>query len=131
MEPWHREIVELHELFEDYFLGKDDDLDRVEAALADEFTMAGPDGTVAGRAETIRAIRAGHAHTESLRIRIEAPQLIAETDELVVAEYIEVHDLVDRTNRRRTTVVFRRDADGPNGLRWLRAQETWIDRGLD
>lgn len=130
MQGWEREIVELHEFFEGWFLGTRDDLDRVEVALAPQFTMAGPDGTVAARSETIAAIEAGFAHTESLRIRIEAPELIVETDELVVAEYVEVHELADRTNRRRTTVVFRRDATAPNGLQWLRAQETWIDRGL-
>lgn len=130
MESWHREIVELHEFFEAYFLGTIDDQHRIEQALAEDFTMAGPDGSVAPRSAVVQAIIAGHAHTNDLRIVIESPRLITETDDLVVAEYIEVHELSSRTNRRRTTVVFQRDQDGPNGLRWLRAQETWIDRGL-
>ena len=33
-EPWHREIVELHEFFEELFLGTTDSLARADAALA-------------------------------------------------------------------------------------------------
>ena len=127
-EPWHREIVELHEFFEELFLGTTDSLARADAALADEFTMAGPHGIVSPRETVMSQLEAGIAHTTELTILIEEPRLLCETDDLVVAEYVEVHQLREgRGNRRRTTVVFRKDPDGPNGLRWLRAHETWIE----
>lgn len=131
MESWEREIVELHEHFEAYFLGTIDSLDRVEAALAPEFTMAGPDGGVAPRAKVMSALLAGHAHATSLRISISDTALLAAGDEFVVASYVENHELADRSNHRRTTVVFVKETAAPNGLQWLRAHETWIDRGLD
>ena len=131
MDAWEREIVELHDFFEGYFLGARDDLDRVEAALDHDFSMAGPEGTVAGRGATISAIESAYDSHEQLRILITQARLVAESPELVVAEYVESHELSDRMNHRRSTVTFRRDPGGPNGLRWVHVAETWIDRGLD
>lgn len=125
---WQREVIELHELFESYFLGATDSLARVEQALADDFTIVGPDGSVNDRDQTLAALRDGHSHTTSLAIVISEMVLLAESDEFVVASYVEGHELALRSNRRLTTVVFRRDVDGPNGLRWVRAHETWLDR---
>lgn len=131
MDAWEREIVELHDFFEGYFLGTRDDLERCDAALDQDFTMAGPDGTVAGKVATMAAIEAGYQHTDLLRILVTQTRLIAESPELVVAEYVESHELASRRNHRRSSVTFRRDPQGPNGLRWVHVQETWIDRGID
>ena len=125
---WATEIIELHEFFEQLFLGTTDSLDRADRALAAEFTMAGPNGTLSPRATVMSQLKAGIGHSTELSIAVEGLELLVETDDLVVAEYIEVHGLRDdRSNRRRSTVVFRKDPDGPNGLRWLRVHETWID----
>ena len=123
---WVREIDELHEYFEAYFLGTTSSLDRLEAALAPGFTMTSPDGSVSGRAESVRMVADGHAHTSSLRIETTDHHLVVETGQVTVASYIETHHLAERRNDRRTTVVFERSAEAPNGLRWLHAQETWI-----
>lgn len=125
---WQQEIAELHALFEGYFLGTLDSLARVEAALADDFTIVGPDGSVSDRSATLDALRAGHAHTESLKIVISGEKLLAETADLLVASYVESHELALRSNHRLTTVVFRRVATAPCGVQWVRAHETWIDR---
>ncbi|MEM7092841.1 MAG: DUF4440 domain-containing protein [Actinomycetota bacterium] len=128
MDGWHREIVELHQFFEDLFLGKTESIDRAEQALDADFTMAGPYGAVADRSTVLAQLQAGIAHTQQLTISVPHAQLLIETDDLVVAEYIEVHDLRgDRTNERRTTVIFRKDPEAPNGVRWARAQETFIE----
>ena len=125
--PWRTEIDELHAFFEAYFLGRLErtDIGRVERALARDFTMLGPDGTESDRATTLSAIENGHDHTEALEITVTEHRLIASTDDHVVATYVENHTLADRTNHRVATVVFTRDPAGPNGLRWVRVQETW------
>jgi len=125
---WQREIVDLHEVFERYFLGASDSLARVEQVLADDFTIVGPDGAVNNRATTLAALKAGHAHTESLKIVISGEALLAEIDDVIVANYIESHELALRSNHRRSTVVFRREPSTPNGLAWVRVHETWLDR---
>ncbi|MEM9893476.1 MAG: DUF4440 domain-containing protein [Actinomycetota bacterium] len=126
MDAWHREIDELHAFFEAYFLGTTDSMDRVEEALADDFTIVGAHGLTSDRVATVDAIRDGHEHMRSLRIVCSRHRLLAETDDVVVAAYVETHELADKTNHRQSTVVFRRDDDGPNGLRWVRVHETWL-----
>lgn len=123
---WAREIRDLHEFFEAWFLGTADSMQPMLDALVDDFTIVSPSGDVSDRVATIAAVESARAHTSSLRIRIRGDELLAATDELVVARYIESHDLVDRSNDRRSTVVFRVDPRRPNGLRWLTVHETWL-----
>lgn len=126
MSDWRREIDELHAFFEGYFLGETSSVARVDAVLGAAFTMVGPDGVVSDRATTMRAIETGHGHTAHLKIRCSQHELIYESSDVIVATYVESHDLADRTNHRRTTVVFGYDPQAPNGLSWLRAHETWL-----
>ena len=122
---WQAEIEELHELFEAYFLGTENSLDRVEAALAPDFTVVGPHGVTSSRADTMQALRAGHGHTDSLEITVTELSLLVETADTLVAQYVENHALADRTNHRVSTVVFTNDDNAPNGLLWRRVHETW------
>ncbi len=128
MDTWLKEVTELHDFFEGYFLGTlpADDLVRLEAALADDFTILSPDGSVSTRDATIHAIRQGHDHTKSLKITITEPSLLIASDEVVVARYVENHELTNGSNHRWSIVAFRKDPDGPNGLRWVTVHETWV-----
>lgn len=128
-DPWRTEIDELHAFFEAYFLGRipEDEIGRAERALARNFTMVRPDGVEADRAATLSSILDGHGYADVLEITVTEHRLIISTDQHVVSTYVENHRLRDRTNHRVATVVFERDPDGPNGLRWARVQETWRD----
>ena len=95
MMRWQNEIEELHDVFEAYFLGTIDTLERVEQVLADDFTIVGPDGIEPSRAMTMQALRAAHGHTSSLRITVTDAALVAETSDSLVARYIENHQLID------------------------------------
>lgn len=123
---WQREVDELHQFFQALFLAEIDSIDRAEAALGPDFTMVGPDGTVSQRADVLAQLRSGHGHSAELRIEIEEHRTVVETDAVIVGEYIEFHSFADDGNRRRTTVAFDVDPDGPNGVRWRHAQETWL-----
>ena len=127
METWHREIVELHQFFEQYFWGliDADDVGRLEAALAPEFTIVGPGGDESTRADTIAAVRRAHAHTSQLKIEIHDARLLIDRPESLVARYVEHQETGAVTTDRLSTVVFARDAGAPNGLRWLAVHETW------
>lgn len=128
-EDWQTEIAELHAVFEGYFLGRlPDDLSRVEDALAPGFSMVVPSGGEPGRKQVLAALKAGYGQRSSLEITTSDYQLLHDADSLIVAAYTESHHLADEASHRRATVVFRRDAEGPNGLRWLRVHETWIDQ---
>jgi len=128
MTPWHQEIVEFHNYFEALFLGTTETLDRAERALHPDFTMAGPHGTVADRAAVLHQLEAGRGHAKQLKIAIRDAELIHASADVVVAGYVEVHDLANGLrNERRSTVVFSIDSTGPNGLRWLRVHETFVE----
>lgn len=123
---WRDEIVELHEFFEAYFLGTESSLGRAESALAPEFTIVTPDGAESDRAGTLEMLRNGHAHATELSITTTDHRLIAGTDEVVVAGYVEHHQFGHRENHRCSTVVFIADPGAPNGWSWRHVQETWL-----
>jgi len=127
MDAWEREVVELHEVFEAYFLGTmANDLSRVEAALAPEFSMVAPSGDEVNRTEIMEYLQAAYGTLAQFKIWIEDVRVQFQSDELVLASYIEAQSSSDGETRRRSSVMFRRDAGGPNGLRWLRLHETWL-----
>lgn len=126
MANWQTEIEQLHQVFEAYFLGTTDTLDQVEQSLAEDFTIVGPDGIESSRSQTMQALRAAHAHTDTLVITVTDPALLLETSQVVVARYIENHQLAERTNHRLSTVVFTKDDTAANGVRWQRVHETWL-----
>lgn len=128
MEAWHREIVELHEFFEGYFLGtiEADAVERLETALATDFTIVGPGGGVTRRAETVAAVRGGHASVSQLGITVIGAQLLVDGPDVVVARYEEHHESANGSTGRLSTVVFTRESEAPNGLRWRTVHETWL-----
>ena len=125
---WRTEIDDLHAFFEAYFLGTESSLSRLEHVLHPSFSMVGPRGEALDRAGTIAVVSNGHGHTSSLEISITDHRLLHETDDLLVASYIEHHQLTERSNHRLTTVLFAKTPESPNGVSWLRVHETWIDR---
>jgi hypothetical protein len=122
---WRQEIIELHEFFEGYYLGRLDSLERPEAAFHRAMTFVAPDGSVSDRAQLMTMLADGHGHTSSLTIETVDHRLLYEADEVTVASYVERHVLTERTNQRLSTVVFV-PGPGPNGLQWLRVHETWL-----
>jgi hypothetical protein len=127
MGTWSDEITELHDFFEAYFRGTETSLDRVEAVLAAPFSIVGPDGTESDRASTIAMLRAGHEEVRELDMSTSDHRLLLDSGDALVATYVEHHHLDAGDTRRHSTVVFTRDASTPNGVKWLRVHETWIE----
>ena len=123
---WQLEVDELHEFFQALFVGQIDSIDRADAAFGPDFTFVGPDGSLADRGQILEMLESGQGLSPQLRISVAGHRTIVETGALIVGEYIEVHEVADGGNRRRTTVVFDVDPDGPNGVRWRRVHETWL-----
>ncbi len=123
---WIKEIEELHAFFEALFLGSETSMDRAEVAFAPGFTFAGPDGTEHDRPGVIEMLHEGRAHTNDLRITTSDHHLVVETDGVLVCTYVEHHHLSTRQTHRLTTAVFVPERSAPNGLQWLRVQETWL-----
>lgn len=130
-DDWTQEIDELHVFFEQWLTGvlpdSDDAFSRVEAALADRFTMVLPSGKVLERGPLLAGLRGGHGTREAFTIRIRDPRLRHHSESLTVATY-EEWQRTDTSDRGRiSTVVFARRTDAPNGLEWVHVHETWIE----
>lgn len=85
--------------------------------------MVTPRGEELSREEVLSGIRDGHGGG-AVRIWIEAPTLLFETAAIVVARYQEWQQQGVDPEGRLSTVVFARDAQRPNGLRWMTVHET-------
>lgn len=128
MHPAELEITELHDFFEKWYDGAvgEDVVVRLEEALHGDYSMVFPDGTERDRASTIEGVRT-HRDAGAVTIIVNEITVLYEDDDVVVASYLETQQRLDGGDRRRSTVVFLKDAEGPNGLRWLRVHETKLE----
>ncbi|MCR9247402.1 MAG: DUF1080 domain-containing protein [bacterium] len=127
-----REIVELHQFFEDWFAGRIPANDETFARFADvlhpEFHIVGTSGKVLDRAAILEFVRRGHgrsagAATPSV-IEVRNVQWRSSLDGGHVLTYEEWQGQGHADSGRTSTVLFRRDPAAPNGLRWLHVHET-------
>lgn len=126
---WEREIVELHDFFQGWLRGEREPgaFGRLDAALAEDFQMVVPSGRRLERRDVVSGLRGERGQFPSLEIRIEEPTLRAAGDGWRLAVYRERQRTEDGETLRVSTVLFREDPDGPNGLRWVHVHETWVD----
>ena len=130
-----REIAELHDFFEDWFNGDlaqtDANFDRFASVLADDFALVDIDADITRRGALLDAIwdHWGHPADEGREMTIETDsvELLREDGDLLLATYFEHQTNGDDSNTRRSSVLFRRDADASNGLVWLYVHETPVE----
>lgn len=126
---WAREIIEVHDILASHTNGSTNDLTRLEAAFADDFTFVGPDAVPVDRATIMAAIDGGQGQSPTFEIETVDHTLVFEDGNTLVAEYVEVQTAEGKSNRRLSTVIFAHSTEAPNGLLWRRVHETWIDQG--
>lgn len=115
----------MHAVFDAWFREGDGSLDRFEATMDPAFTIISPSGEIASASEIVDAVRRGRGRARDQRIATTDHELLAETDELVVARYVEHQWTATTSSRRWSTVVFAVDRTMPEGVRWLTVHETW------
>jgi hypothetical protein len=132
-EACEREVVTLHEFFEDWFAGrveKDDDaFDRVRDALGDEFEMVVPSGRTVGRGSVITGIWDVHgrdAGSDSHEIRVEELRVRYVREDLCLVSYEEWQRGPDEETGRQSSALFQHAETAPNGVEWLHLHETWL-----
>ena len=132
LELCRREVVALHEFFEDWFTGRlqasDDVFQRFALALDIEFEIVGPGGVAIGRPDLLASLRAAHgAYAETFRIWIENLEARALSDDLVLVTYEEWQQDAGSPRARRSSAVMQCDPEASGGVRWLHVHETWIN----
>lgn len=129
-EAIRREIEGLHAFFEEWLAGRLPDtaaaFARVEAVLAPDFTLVGPDGQEADRATMAKALRELWNTRPAVRIWIEDFRLLAAAPPLLVVRYEEWQEGSAGNSVRVSTAIFRIAPDAPNGVAWERVHETWM-----
>jgi hypothetical protein len=126
------EIVELHQFFQDWFnavLPKTPEaFGRMSRVMGEEFTIVMPQGRRMEREPLLNRVFELHGGRPGVRIWIENVRTLVEEGPLAVVEYEEWQEEGGQTTSRYSTAVFRRQADTPNGLSWVRVHETWFTR---
>jgi len=123
-----REIVELHQFFQDWYRGRDDvDFERFNRALSPGFVIVMPDARILGREVIVDAVRQQRDSDPEARLEIRNVQLHMAGKDHAVLTYEEWQGRGgDPMRGRLSTVVFTFDNDAPNGLIWLHVHETWL-----
>lgn len=130
------EVVQLHRFIEQWSNGALENRDEVYArfaeALAEDFELVSPDGTVADRQAIVDGFRSAHGRWQDGdgvgrgRIRVEAIELRLLAPPLALLTYEEWHDLEGATRGRLSSVLLRQRADAPGGVEWVHLHETWL-----
>ncbi len=129
-----REVLEVHRLIEDWFLGAipktEEALARFTSVMAPELTVVMPGGRVVDRDGLIARLLELHGwwsdSTPPGRIHIERLRCDLRSGDLVVATYEEWQRHHDVARGRVATAVLRALGGAPNGLAWVRLHETWL-----
>lgn len=129
------EIRELHQFFETWFNGDceqtESNFARFRDVLDDEFQLISPCGDIDDRDALLESLWNAWGHPtdegDTMSIWIEDCQIRHQTSDTVLATYQEWQQTNDDDpSTRLSTVLFHRDDQGPNQLRWLHVHETWL-----
>ena len=125
-----REIIELHQFFQDWFNGAgpntDEQFARAAGVLAEGFVIISPDGTLTEGAPLLARIRQGHGTRPNFRIWVEDFRFHRQDGHIALTTYQEWAEIGEETTARLSTALFREKAGTPNGVEWLHVHETWL-----
>ncbi|WP_420631245.1 hypothetical protein [Candidatus Leptofilum sp.] len=126
-----KEIVELHQFFQDWFNGEISEEDNVFArfskVMADGFYIVPPSGRLSLRTPLVTNLRQlyGNSQANPGKIWIQDVQIRHQSADLILATYEEWQTFNDKTTSRLSSALFQADANAPNGVVWLCVHETW------
>ncbi|MGB7337286.1 MAG: hypothetical protein WBC91_00225 [Phototrophicaceae bacterium] len=128
MTNYEKEIKDLHQFFEDYFVGRipASAVTRFETSVAEGFHLVEASGKIINREEIIAMMHGGYRHRDNCKIWIENTQLRQQHGDLLIVSYEEWQTIDAITTSRTSTVVFRDDDTQPNGLIWLYVHESGL-----
>jgi hypothetical protein len=131
MSIYEKEIVELHQFFEDWFNGvlplTAEAFERMSVVMEPEFSIVMPQGRRMEREPLLNGLFGLHGR-RPIRIWIENTRVLSERETMAVVEYEEWQEEGGKITSRYSTVVFRKKTGTPHGLSWIRVHETWFER---
>lgn len=129
-DKYTREVIDLHQFFEDWFTAKlaqnEANYARFVDVVGDNFVIVSPDGRLTKRDALMKGLYAGHNSRPNFRLWIENAQLRHQYGDLTVMTYEEWQDIDGDITARLSTVIFQESPSAPNGVIWLHVHETWM-----
>ncbi len=131
-ERCRREVVELHQFFQDWFnaeLTKDDaSFERFEGVLAADFEIVGPNGRKTARADVLPGLRAAHGQHVGKEFSIAVREVESRTvaEGVVLVTYEEHQMAAGKPRGWQSSALFRVRDGVPNGVEWLHVHETYL-----
>lgn len=127
---YEKEIIDLHQYFEDWFTGKLEQSEanaaRVDTVLAEDFHIITSDGRITPRSILSPTLYAAHGRQTDFRIWIENVMLRQQIEDMAIVTYEEWQTVNSTTTKRTSTVIFRAEKNAPNGLIWLHVHESGL-----
>jgi len=126
------EIRELHEFFQDWFLGRlpagDESFQRFARAMDPAFTMITPAGALVDLADLTARLRQAHGSRadSGFTIRVRPVSVLKLDDGLALAVYEEWQSGPEGESAWTSSALLRRDKTAPGGIRWLHVHETYL-----
>ena len=132
---YEAEIRDLHQFFQDWFSGAiaqtEANFARVTTALNENFTLIGPDGTLAEYATVIGWLRGGYGSRPNFRLWTDKIVVRHQQGDLALATYEEWQTIDGQANVRLSTTLLRANPSAPAGVEWLHVHETWLRQGKE
>lgn len=132
MDNIEREIIELHQFFEDWMTGKleqnQTNFTRVLDTMGENFYLVSPEGAIIDRATILDSVYNGYLSRPNFRMWIENTQIKHVLGDVVIATYEEWQEWKEtgKVTSRVSTVIFTVDNTRSNGVVWQAVHETWL-----
>ncbi|WP_158057870.1 hypothetical protein [Halorussus halophilus] len=136
-----REIVAFHDFLEGWLGGSldqtDEQFERAEAVLPDEFEIVSPSGERRSGTAIRSDLRNGHGSLAAddsdpgFRIRIENVRTRFEREDSCLLTYEEWQRQGSQWEGRLSSVLFREKEGTPNGVEWVHLHETWLPNRVE
>ena len=133
-ERCRREVIELHQFFEDWFNGSlppmEEPFRRFDSVMAPGFMIISPNGERTERGELVSRLREAHGiwrqNSRPGRIWIENLQVRHQVGNQAMVIYEEWQEIEGEARGRLSTAVLQQHSGAPNGLQWLHVHEVWM-----
>jgi RimJ/RimL family protein N-acetyltransferase len=128
-----KEVVELHQFFQDWFNGSisntDEQFARFADVMADSFGMVPPNGRFVTRTPLLAGLRGSYGRSQQSPGRIWIENFVTRQTgpDWLLATYEEWQTFDNNTTSRLSTVLLQEHETAPNGFIWLHVHETWLN----
>lgn len=128
-----KEVVDLHQFFQDWFNGTipntDEQFARFADVMAESFGMVPPNGRFVTCAPLLEGLRGSYGRSQQAPGRIWIENFVTRQTgpDWLFATYEEWQTFNGKTTSRLSSVLFEENEAAPNGLIWLHVHETWLE----